>query len=79
MSYERVIFVAGLNEVVHGSKRINKTQMLYLFEGEMVPIGTWQQLCDERSNIGVSTVYSPILQRNLGDIRQLQGKVFIYI
>jgi len=52
MSYERVIFVAGLNEVVHGSKR---------------------------SNIGVSTVYSPILQRNLGDVRQLQGKVFIYI
>jgi hypothetical protein len=76
LSYIQVRFVAGLNEVVFDEcKPIDKTQMMYVFEGQMVPIGTWQQLRDERRNLGVSTVYSPLLERNLGDVYNIN--VFI--
>jgi len=75
--YGLVDFEAGLNYVKFNFEPVdNSTKLFMISNNEMKEIGTLEDLRSHSRNIGTSDVYSNY-QGYLGDIRTLNGKVYI--
>jgi formylmethanofuran dehydrogenase subunit B len=75
--YGLVHFEAGLNYVMYNFEPVDKSTKLFMvLNNEMKEIGTLEDLRSYSRNIGTSDVYSSY-QGYLGDVRTLNGKVYI--
>jgi len=77
MNYRQVTLVQGLNFIVNNFEELVKNKMLFICEkNAMVEVGTWESLCNMES-CGTTKVYSLLLQRFIGDVKDI--KLFIDI